>query len=104
MFNMFAGFVGAFACSWRLDARDPRGLVAVGNVRLGGRHIHHFVPGILIAFGSGAAALITESDRVETTLAVPFGAGVGLDVRRGGAAARLSRRLLELARASSASR
>ncbi len=50
----------------------------VGNVRLGGRHIHHFVPGILIAFASGALALLTDNPRVEQTLAVPFGAGIGL--------------------------
>ncbi len=49
-----------------------------GNVRLGGRHIHHFVPGILIAFGSGAVALVTNNARLEQYLAVPFGAGIGL--------------------------
>jgi hypothetical protein len=59
------------------------GLAAVavataGTVILGGRHIHHFVPGILIAFGSGALALLTQNSRVETTLAIPFGAGIGL--------------------------
>jgi hypothetical protein len=40
--------------------------------------VHHFVPGILIAFGSGAVALVTDNRRVETALAVPFGAGIGL--------------------------
>ena len=49
-----------------------------GNVELGGRHIHHFVPGILLAFASGAGALLTRSEGLETTLAFPFGAGVGL--------------------------
>ncbi len=32
----------------------------------------------MLAFGSGALALTTESQRVEDALAVPFGAGVGL--------------------------
>ena len=36
------------------------------------------MPGILLAFGSGAAGLITRSERIETTLAFPFGAGIGL--------------------------
>jgi hypothetical protein len=49
-----------------------------GNVRLGGRHIHHFVPGILLAFSSGALALLTDNRRLEQSLAVPFGAGIGL--------------------------
>ena len=75
---MFAGFVGA-SLFVRVSALGIReGWWPFGNVRVGGRHIHHFVPGILIAFGSGAAALMTESESVETTLAVPFGVGVGL--------------------------
>lgn len=77
IFNMFAGFVGA-SLFVRVSTLGIREGWWRGNVRLGGRHIHHFVPGILIAFGSGAAALISESDGVETTLAVPFGVGVGL--------------------------
>ena len=43
-----------------------------------GRHIHHFVPGILLAFVSGAAALLTTNEDLETRLATPFGIGVGL--------------------------
>lgn len=77
IFNMFAGFVGA-SLFVRVSTLGIREGWWGGNVRLGGRHIHHFVPGILIAFGSGAAALISESEGVETTLAVPFGVGVGL--------------------------
>jgi hypothetical protein len=48
------------------------------NVRLGGRHIHHFVPGILLSFGCGAVALLSDNERIETALALPFGAGIGL--------------------------
>jgi len=36
------------------------------------------VPGIALAFGSGAAAFATSSEGVENALAVPFGVGVGL--------------------------
>jgi hypothetical protein len=78
LFNMLLGFVSAFALI-RLSTTGIRGgWWPAGNVRLGGRHIHHFVPGILIAFGSGALALLTRSSKIETTLAVPFGAGIGL--------------------------
>jgi hypothetical protein len=78
LFNMLSGFVAAFALI-RLSTVGIRGgWWPAGNVRLGGRHIHHFVPGILIAFGSGALALLTESSKLETRLAIPFGAGIGL--------------------------
>jgi hypothetical protein len=41
-------------------------------------HIHHFVPGILMAFLAGGASVLTRSVDVEQWLAVPFGAGVAL--------------------------
>ena len=78
LFNMLTGFVSAFALIRLSTAGIRGGWWPAGNVRLGGRHIHHFVPGILIAFGSGALALLTESSKLETSLAVPFGAGIGL--------------------------
>ena len=66
----------------RSCASPPRASAAgwwpFGNVRLGGRHIHHFVPGILIAFGAGGAGAVHREREVEETLAVPFGAGIGL--------------------------
>jgi hypothetical protein len=55
-----------------------RGWWPLGPVRVQGRHIHHFVPGIMIAFTSGAAGLVTTNLRLEEALAVPLGAGVGL--------------------------
>jgi hypothetical protein len=78
LFNLLAGFVGAFALIRLSTAGIRGGWWPAGNVRLGGRHIHHFVPGILTAFGSGAVALVTNNARVEQYLAVPFGAGIGL--------------------------
>jgi hypothetical protein len=78
LFNLLGGFLGSFALvrlsTWGI--RDKRG--PFRNVRIGGRHIHHFVPGILIAFTSGTVALLTDNDSVEQRLAVPMGAGIGL--------------------------
>lgn len=78
LFNLLGGFLGAFALvrlsTWGI--RDERG--PFRNVHIGGRHIHHFVPGILIAFGSGTAALLADDDKVEQRLAIPMGAGIGL--------------------------
>jgi hypothetical protein len=78
LFNLLAGFLGSFALvrlsTWGI--RDGWG--PFRNFRVGGRHIHHFVPGILIAFGSGTAALLTDDPDLEQRLAVPMGAGMGL--------------------------
>jgi hypothetical protein len=78
LFNLLAGFLGSFATvrlsTWGI--RNRRG--PFRNVRIGGRHIHHFVPGILLAFASGTTALLTDDDRLEQQLAVPMGAGIGL--------------------------
>ena len=58
-----------------------RGRPRVGpfrNLRVGRRHIHHFVPGIVLAFAAGAAAILTRDEGLEPKLAVPFGVGMGL--------------------------
>jgi hypothetical protein len=78
LFNLFSGFAGSFA--WvRLSTTGIRsGWWPLGNVKVKGRHIHHFVPGIALAFLSGGLAIVTESRSFETALAVPFGIGAGL--------------------------
>jgi len=78
LFNLLAGFLGAFAVvrvsTWGIRDR----WWPFENVRVGGRHIHHFVPGILLAFASGTAALLTADEALEDRLAVPMGVGMGL--------------------------
>jgi hypothetical protein len=78
LFNLLAGFLGSFALvrisTWGI--RDSWG--PFRNVSVGGRHIHHFVPGIVLAFASGTAALLTDDDALEDRLAIPMGAGMGL--------------------------
>lgn len=78
LFNLFAGFVGAVGWARLSTAGIRAGWWPLGNLRVGGSHIHHFVPGIALAFGSGAAGLVSESQELETALAIPFGVGVGL--------------------------
>jgi hypothetical protein len=75
---MLSGFVGGFALMRLSTAGMRDGWWPLGNVKVGGRHIHHFVPGILIAFASGGAGLVTQDEALEQALAVPFGVGVGL--------------------------
>ena len=80
MFNLLTSFVGTFVTA-RVVTHGLRDRARVGpfrNVRVGRRHIHHFVPGIVIAFASGTGAIVTRDEGIEPILAVPFGIGMGL--------------------------
>lgn len=48
------------------------------NRQLGGHHIHHFIPGIVLAFTAGAASIISRDESIDPYLAIPFGAGMAL--------------------------
>jgi len=48
------------------------------DLKVGRRHIHHFVPGIVIAFLAGGGAIVTRNEDLEPKLAVAFGVGMGL--------------------------
>jgi hypothetical protein len=80
MFNLLSSFVATFllARSITYSLRRRRRFGPFRNVRVGRRHIHHFVPGIVIAFGAGAAAILIRDEELEPKLAVPFGIGMGL--------------------------
>lgn len=78
LFNLLSGFLGSFAVMRASTAGIRAGWWPLGNVRVGGRHIHHFVPGIVIGFTAGAAGLFTQSQRLEETLAIPMGVGMGM--------------------------
>jgi hypothetical protein len=78
LFNLLAGFLGSFA-TVRLSTWGIRGRWGpFRNLQVRGHHIHHFVPGILIAFSAGTVALLTDDDELEQRLAIPMGAGIGL--------------------------
>jgi len=78
LFNTLTGFVGAFALMRISTWGQKGGWWPIDPVKVRGRHIHHFVPGILLAFGSGGAGLATSNDKLEEALSFAFGAGVGL--------------------------
>jgi hypothetical protein len=79
-FNLLASFVVTFVSvrtvAWSLRSRETVG--PFRDVVLGRRHIHHFVPGIVLAFSSGAVAILTRNEDIEPKLAIPFGVGMGL--------------------------
>ena len=78
LFNLLQGFLGAFAIARISTWGIRQGWWPFENVRVSGRHIHHFIPGILIAFASGIGAITTRNDGAEAALALPFGIGMGL--------------------------
>ncbi|MGI8945342.1 MAG: hypothetical protein ACR2GL_03775 [Thermoleophilaceae bacterium] len=80
MFNLLTSFVAASAAA-RAVTTMLRGRSSVGPFRdfkLGRRHIHHFVPGIVLAFAAGGAAIVTRDEQLAPLLAIPFGIGMGL--------------------------
>lgn len=80
LFNLFASFVISFLAArgiaFTLRSRGRFG--PFRNLKVGERHIHHFVPGIALAFVSGAAAIVTKDETLEPKLALLFGTGMGL--------------------------
>jgi hypothetical protein len=80
MFNLLTSFAATFILvrSITFALRSNPSFGPLRNVRVGRRHIHHFVPGIVMAFAAGAAGIVTRNEEIEPWLAVPFGVGMGL--------------------------
>jgi hypothetical protein len=80
LFNLFASFVisSVLARGVAFTLRDRHRFGPFRNVRVGRRHIHHFVPGIALAFASGTAAIVTKDPSIEPKLALLFGTGMGM--------------------------
>lgn len=80
IFNMLAAFAVTFGGARAITALIRSGRVEglLGNVSIGDRHIHHFVPGFILGFAAGGIGIAWRRDGVERWLAVPFGAGAAL--------------------------
>ena len=80
LFNMLASFTVAFgitrSITWTI--REKGGLGPIRDVVVGDRHIHHFLPGGILALAAGGVAIGTQSAAVDKYLAFPFGVGVAL--------------------------
>lgn len=79
-FNLLSSFVVSFGLMRAVTYAIREGVPPFRNVRVAGRHVHHFVPGIVVAFLSGSAALMVTDEEWRARLAIPFGAGMGLTV------------------------
>jgi hypothetical protein len=80
LFNLLASFVTSFvvARGTALLLRSRRSVGPFRDASVGGRHIHHFVPGIVMSFVAGALAIVTRDEGIEPKLALFFGAGMGM--------------------------
>ena len=80
LFNMLASFTVAFGITrgitWTI--REKGGFGPIKDVVVGDRHIHHFLPGGILALAAGGVAIATKSERYNKYLAFPFGVGVAL--------------------------
>jgi len=80
LFNLLASFTLTFGLArlstWSIRRRGTLG--PFRNVRVRDRHVHHFIPGIAMAFVAGGVAVATRSERLDAWLALPFGTGVAL--------------------------
>ena len=80
LFNMLASFTVAFgitrAITWTI--REHGGIGPIKDVTVGDRHIHHFLPGGILALAAGGVAIGTKGEKLDKYLAFPFGVGVAL--------------------------
>ena len=82
--NALLNLLGSFTLTWgvtRFSTHVIRRRGTLGpfrNLRVRNRHVHHFVPGIVLAFLSGGASVLSRDNRRDPLLAVPFGVGVAL--------------------------
>jgi hypothetical protein len=80
LFNMLASFSVTFGITRGITwwIREHGGLGPIQNVIVGKRHIHHFVPGGLLAMSAGGVAIGMKGEHLDKYLALPFGIGVAL--------------------------
>jgi len=80
LFNMLASFSVTFGITrgitWHI--REHGGLGPIQNVVVGTRHIHHFIPGGVLALAAGGVAIGMKASDHDKYLALPFGIGVAL--------------------------
>jgi hypothetical protein len=80
LFNMLASFTVAFGVTrgitWTI--RSKGGIGPIKDVVVGNRHIHHFLPGGILALAAGGVAIGTKGQAYDKYLAFPFGVGVAL--------------------------
>ena len=78
LLNLFIAFCVTFGGTRAITHLIRARVGPLRNVRIGSRHIHHFVPGILVSFLAGGASIALRREGADQWLALPFGAGAAL--------------------------
>jgi hypothetical protein len=78
LLNLFLSFGTTFAAARGATTMIRTGRGPLRNMHVGRRHIHHFVPGILVCLVTGAASIGLRHEELDQWLALPFGAGAAL--------------------------
>lgn len=80
LLNLLVSYAVTFG-GVRLATHSIRARGSWGPIRnwiVGEHHVHHFIPGIAMAFLAGGVSIVTRDEKLDQWLAVPFGAGVAL--------------------------
>jgi hypothetical protein len=78
VFNVLVAFTATFGVARAITYLIRADAGPFGNVVIGRRHIHHFVPGILLALVAGGMSIGIRREEIDKWLAVPFGVGAAL--------------------------
>jgi hypothetical protein len=78
LLNMLLAFVATFGAARLVTHTIRTGSGPFRNIAIAQRHIHHFVPGMLVAFTAGGLSIGLRREELDKWLALPFGAGVAL--------------------------
>jgi len=83
--NTLLNMLASFTLTWAIARASAHAIRTRGswgpfrNVTVGEQHIHHFVPGIVLALMAGGVAIASRNNEVlDPFLAVPFGVGAAL--------------------------
>lgn len=76
--NLFVSFGATFGVARAVTHSIYHGIGPIRNVQIGHRHIHHFVPGIILTLLAGGSSIGLRHEPSDAWLAVPFGAGAAL--------------------------
>lgn len=78
--NLLSSFTLSFglarASTWAIRRHGRLG--PFRNLVVGERHVHHFVPGIVLTLLAGGVSVLTDDEDIEAWLAIPFGIGTAL--------------------------
>jgi hypothetical protein len=78
LFNMLAAFATTFGAARAVTHMIRAEFGPFGNLVVGRTRIHHFVPGIVVAFVAGGASIGLRREQLDRWFAIPFGGGVAL--------------------------